>query len=81
MKYKYAFVKEVNSYSHDFYYCDELKSLFARYNMSDLYEAKFQDKATRWTPSMIFKELEKDDYEELCDCGKSYYESHICAYQ
>ena len=59
MKYKYAFVKEVNSFLYGFFYFDELEKLFAKHGMSDLYEAKFRDKATRWTPAMIFRELEK----------------------
>lgn len=56
--------------------------MFKKHDMEHLYEMKIRPiNNNRWYPKEVFQELEKDDYEELCDCGRSYYEDHICAYK
>ena len=58
MKYKLAFVKECKK--EYLWYNEELKKLFARHGMSDLFESKIEPiDLYRWYPEEIFAVLER----------------------
>jgi hypothetical protein len=58
MKYKLAFVKEVNK--NYIWYKEELKPLFNKYDMGAYYESKIESiERYRWWPSEVFAALER----------------------
>jgi hypothetical protein len=58
MKYKLAFVKECKK--EYLWYKDEIKSLFAKHGMVDLFESKIKPiDMYRWWPGDIFAVLER----------------------
>lgn len=59
MKYKYGFVKEVNK--EYLWYKEEIKELFIKYDMQDLWYKIDSVDMYRWWPNEIFKVLEKDE--------------------
>lgn len=59
MKYKYAFIKAIREFRHDFFYKEELEALMLNCGMENLFNEKIKDHRTyRWTPQEIFAVLE-----------------------
>ena len=59
MKYKLDFVNECKD--EYLWYKDELKNLFAKHGMNDLFESKIRPvDMFRWHPTEVFAALEKE---------------------